>query len=319
MIRILANDGIDAAGQKMLEDAGHEVVTEKVPQEDLTKKLPAFDVIIVRSATKVRKALIDACPNLKMIARGGVGLDNIDVEYAKSKGIRVVNTPAASSRSVAELAIGHLLSLARFLHLSNREMPDKGLSDFKALKKKYAGGMELKGKTLGILGFGRIGQETARVALGLGMRVMPVDLYVKEATIEMDLFQIDHPPLSVTIKTIGMDDMLANSDFITTHVPFSGDRALIGSEEVAKMIDGVILVNTARGGIIAEDAILAGLESGKIGAAALDVFDNEPTPDAALLNHSSISVSPHIGAATGEAQANIGRELADQIIDFLSK
>ena len=319
MIRILANDGIDASGKKQLEEAGYEVITDKIAQEDLPEKLPAFDVVIVRSATKIRKDLIDVCPNLKVIARGGVGMDNIDVDYARGKGLAVVNTPAASSRSVAELAFGHMLSLSRFLHLGNREMPSKGDSEFKTLKKNYGGGSELQGKTLGVLGFGRIGQETAKIGLGMGMKVLPVDLYVKDATIEIELFELDHTSISVRLDTVDMDEMLRSSDYISTHVPFSGDKALIGSEEIEKMKDGVILVNTARGGIIGEEALLSGLESGKIRAVGLDVFDNEPTPNTALLNHPKISVSPHIGAATGEAQANIGKELADQIIDHLNK
>ncbi len=319
MIKILANDGIGKDGQLLLEDAGFEVSTNKIAQEDLPEQLPAYDVVIVRSATKIRKDLIDACPNLKMIARGGVGLDNIDVEYAKSKGIAVVNTPAASSLSVAELAFGHMFNLARSLHESNREMPVKGTSEFKALKKKYSGGTELRGKTLGILGFGRIGQETARIALGLGMKVLPVDLYVDQATIEIDLFEIDQASLSVKLETVDMDTMLADSDFITVHVPFSGDKALIDAEEIVKMKDGVVLINTARGGIIGEDALLEAIESGKVSGAALDVYDNEPTPNAKLLNHPRISVSPHIGAATVQAQGNIGRELADQIIAFFDK
>jgi len=319
MIKILANDGIDADGKLLLEDAGYEVNTNTIAQADLAEQLPAYDAVIVRSATKIRKELIDVCPNLKIIARGGVGMDNIDVEYARSKGIKVINTPAASSRSVAELAFGHMLNLGRFLHQSNREMPVKGATDFKALKKKYGKGFELQGRTLGILGFGRIGQETARVALGMGMKVLPVDLYVDEATISIDLFEIDQASISVKLNTVSMDTMLAQSDIITTHVPFSGDKPLIGKEEIAKMKDGVILVNTARGGIIGEDALLEGLSSGKIRGAALDVFNNEPTPNQALLNHPNISVSPHIGAATDEAQANIGKELADQIIAIFDK
>ncbi|MCB0668667.1 MAG: D-2-hydroxyacid dehydrogenase [Saprospiraceae bacterium] len=314
MIKILANDGIDADGKLLLEDAGFEVHTEKIAQADLPGALPAYDVVIVRSATKIRKELIDVCPKLKIIARGGVGLDNIDVDYAKSKGIKVINTPAASSRSVAELAFGHMLSLSRFLHLSNREMPVKGGTDFKNLKKNYGGGIELKGKTLGIIGFGRIGQETARMALGLGMRVLPVDLYVDEATISIELFEIEQASLSVKLSTVSMDKMIAESDFITVHVPSIGDKALLGEEEIKRMKDGVILINTARGGIIDEAALLRHLDSGKVAGAALDVFNNEPTPNAALLNHPKISVSPHIGAATNEAQSNIGKELADQII-----
>lgn len=319
MIKILANDGIEADGQLLLEDAGFEVNTTKVAQVDLPKVLPDYDVVIVRSATKIRKELIDVCPNLKIIARGGVGLDNIDVEYARSKGIKVINTPAASSRSVAELAFGHMLSLVRYLHSANREMPVRGGTDFKALKNNYGSGMELKGKTLGILGFGRIGQETARIALGLGMKVLPVDLYVNEATISIQLFEMEHASLSVKLDTVDMDTMLTESDVITVHVPFSGDKALIGADEIARMKDHVILINTARGGIIDEQALLEALNSGKVAGAALDVFDNEPTPNPALLTHPKMSLSPHIGAATNEAQSNIGKELADQIIAHFDK
>ncbi len=317
MIRILANDGIGEEGRQKLVDAGYEVITEKVPQDQLTAHLPDFDVVIVRSATKIRQPLIDQCPRLKIIARGGVGLDNIDVEHAQSKGILVANTPAASSRSVAELAFGHMLSLSRFLHLSNREMPEKGDSAFKQLKKAYGGGLEMSGKTLGILGFGRIGQETGRIGLALGMQVLPVDLYVESAKLDISSPQL--PGVSVTLETVSLDQMLAESDYISVHVPFAGDKALLGAEEIAKMKDGVILVNTARGGIIGEQALLDGLDKGKVRAAALDVFDNEPVPNAALLNHPRLSVSPHIGAATVEAQTNIGIELADQIIAYLGQ
>lgn len=319
MIRILANDGIDANGQHLLEDAGFEVVTHKIDQANLAQELPAFDAILVRSATKVRKELIDACPNLKLIGRGGVGLDNIDVEYAQSKGIKVINTPAASSRSVSELAFGHMLSLARFLNQSNREMPVRGATDFKKLKSSYGAGFELQGKTLGILGFGRIGQETARIGLGMGMKVLPADLYVDEADITIQLFEMDQATVSVKLKTVDLDTLLEQSDFISVHVPFSGEKPLLGKAEMAKMKDGVILINTARGGIIGEDALLEALDSGKVRAAALDVFNNEPTPNQALLTHPNISVSPHIGAATNEAQSNIGKELADQIIAFFDK
>ena len=313
MIKILANDGIHAEGKRLLEDAGFEVVTEKVDQDLLSQELPKYEVVIVRSATKIRKALIDACPNLKVIARGGVGLDNIDVDYAKSRGIMVANTPAASSRSVAELAFGHMLSLSRSLHASNRAMPLSGASEFKKLKKAYAGGQELGGRTLGILGFGRIGQETAKIGLAMGMTVKPVDPYVESAEISMNLQ--DHA-FKVSIDTVSMDEMLTASDLISVHVPFSGDKPLLGAAEIDKMKDGVILVNTARGGIIGEEELLQGLDSGKIKGVALDVFMNEPTPDSRLLDHPQISLTPHIGAATNEAQANIGRELADQIIAY---
>lgn len=308
MIRILANDGIAPNGKAQLEAAGFEVVTDKIAQDDLMTELNNFDVIIVRSATKVRKDLIDASPNLKAICRGGVGIDNIDHEYAASKGIPTYNTPAASSASVAELVFAHFFSLSRSVHRSNFELREEN-SDFKKLKKAYAGGKELRGKTLGILGFGRIGVEAARIALGLGMKVLPVDLVKTEETITLDFMggqQVD-----IHVPVVSMDEMLAQADYITIHVP-GGD--LIGEAELAKMKDGVILANTSRGGVINEAALLAALESGKVAGAALDVFVGEPNPDRALLAHPHISVTPHIGAATGEAQYNIGTELAEKII-----
>ncbi len=314
MVKILANDGIHPQGKAMLEAAGYQVDTDKIEQDHLTTELPAYDVVIVRSATKIRQDLIDLCPNLKVIARGGVGLDNIDVDYARSKGILVANTPAASSRSVAELAFGHILSLSRFLHQSNRAMPMEGGTSFKGLKKAYAGGQELRGRTLGVLGFGRIGQETAKIGLGLGMNVLPVDPYIENATLVLDLGVPDK--VETNVKTVPLAEMLTNSDVISVHVPFSGDKPLLGEDEIAQMKDGVILVNTARGGIIGEDALLSALESGKVRAAALDVFVGEPNPNEALLKNPRISLSPHIGAATSEAQANIGTELATQIIDY---
>lgn len=315
MVKILINDGIHPDGQLLLEEAGFQVNTNKIAQEDLPAMLPNYEVICVRSATKVREALIDKCPNLKIIARGGVGLDNIDVGYAKGKGIEVINTPAASSQSVAELVFGHFLGLARFLHLSNREVPAKGATDFKKLKKSYAKGMELRGKNLGIIGFGRIGQETARMGLGLGMTILPVDLIVDEATIDLSFQGNDSIKVSINIPTVALEEMLSKADFISLHVPSLG-KPLLGKAEMEQMKDGVFLVNTARGGTIDENALLAALDSGKVGGVALDVFENEPTPRQDLLNHPKISVSPHIGASTLEAQRNIGLGLANKIIAF---
>jgi len=311
MAKVLINDGIHPTGYQKLIDAGFEVSTDKIAQDDLAAQLPNYDAICVRSATKVRQALIDQCPNLKVIGRGGVGLDNIDVEHAKSKGIHVVNTPAASSRSVAELVFAHLFSISRFLYQANRQMPEDGDNNFKGLKKAYAKGFELEGKTLGVIGFGRIGQNTAKVALGVGMDVVATDPYVETATIDMGRFG------EVSINTSSMDQVLAESDVITLHIPFTG-KAVLGSEQFAKMKDGVILINAARGGTVDENALLESLDNGKVAAAGLDVFENEPTPRQDLLQHPRVSLSPHIGASTNEAQEKIGIELADQLIELLS-
>jgi len=266
----------------------------------------------VRSATQVRKALIDACPNLKVIARGGVGMDNIDVEYAQKKGLSVINTPAASSHSVAELVFAHLLGAVRFLYDANRQMPSKGNTEFEALKKKYSKGIELKGKTIGIIGFGRIGQEVAKMALGLGMKVLAHDPFLIEAMIEIDIH--GHSPIRLKVETSEMDKVLEQSDFISLHVP--GGK-MIGAEQIAIMKKGVILVNASRGGVIEEHDLIEALNSGKVAHACLDVFMNEPKPMQDLLTHEKISLTPHIGAATEEAQERIGIELAEKIIDAL--
>ena len=318
MYKILINDGIHPDGLELLRDAGYDCDTDKVPQDELMDRLPEYDVITVRSATKVREDVIANCPKLKVIARGGVGLDNIDVDFAKSKGIAVVNTPAASSESVAELAFAHMFSLARFLYQSNRAMPHRGDTEFKALKKAYSKGIQLRGRTLGIIGFGRIGQETARIGVALGMNVLPVDLHIDEADISVNVFDNDSVGINLKLKTVGMDEMLAQADFVSLHVP-SVSRPIIGADEFAKMKDGAIIVNCARGGVIDEDALLAALESGKIAAAGLDVFENEPTPRRELLEHDRISLTPHIGASTGAAQRNIGTEMAEKIIAHLEK
>ncbi|MFP5081414.1 D-2-hydroxyacid dehydrogenase [Pedobacter sp. JCM 36344] len=316
MIKILANDGIDPIGKALLEEAGFVVDTETVPQDKLVEALKNYDAITVRSATQLRKETIDQSPSIKLIGRGGVGMDNIDVEYARSKGIAVVNTPAASSLSVAELVFGHLFTGVRFLQDSNRKMPVEGATKFNVLKKAYAKGIELRGKTLGIIGFGRIGRETASVALGLGMNVLAYDLYPFEGNITLNLqggITVDIP-----IKTVSLEEVIGNSDFITLHTPFA-DKPILGAEEFAKMKDGVGVVNCSRGGTIDEEALLTALDSGKLSFAGLDVFDNEPTPLAALLSHSKISLTPHIGAATNEAQERIGVELASLIIAHFKK
>lgn len=316
MIKILANDGIDPIGKKMLEDAGFEIDTNNIPQDELPVKLQAYDAITVRSATKVRKALIDACPNLKLIGRGGVGVDNIDVDYAKEKGIGVYNTPASSSLSVAELVFGQLFGCVRFLPDSNRKMPVEGSTKFNDLKKAYAKGIELRGKTLGIVGFGRIGREVAKIAIGVGMDVLAYDLYPFSPEVEIVLG--GGTIVKASVKTATLDEIIKTSDFITLHTPFV-DKALLGAAELAQTKKGVGLVNCSRGGLIDELALIDALNSGQVSFAALDVFDNEPTPREEILKHPKISLTPHIGAATNEAQERIGVELASLIIGHFKK
>ena len=311
---ILANDGIDAIGKSILEKAGFTVITENVAQENLAGELneKGYVALTVRSATKVRKELIDSCPNLKVIGRGGVGMDNIDVEYARSKGLQVINTPAASSNSVAELVFAHLFNAVRFLYESNRNMPTIGNTKFNDLKKNYSKGIELRDKTIGIIGFGRIGQFTAKIALGCGMKVLAYDPFVKEAVLKLDIHGTNG--VDVKISTVTLDELISQSDVISLHVP--GGR-MITEKEISQMKNGVILINASRGGVIDEADLLSGLNSGKISHACLDVFENEPTPNEELLKHSKISLTPHIGAATNEAQERIGVELAEKLIEAL--
>ncbi len=319
MIKILANDGISQTGVSSLTDKGFKVITEKVAQEDLIKAINTenYEVILVRSATTVRKNLIDACPQLKIIGRGGVGMDNIDVDYAREKGIKVINTPAASSVAVAELVFAHLFGMVRFLFDSNRQMPMIGDTNFKELKKSYANGRELAGKTLGIIGFGRIGKEVAKKAIGLEMKVIAHDKFIDEANITLNFFNGEKK--SFTIETKSLENVLSSSDFISVHVPKEGDKAVIGAEEIGMMKKGAGIVNTSRGGVIDETALMFALDKEKLSYAGLDVFDNEPNPSIHICMHNAISLTPHIGAATIEAQDRIGTELADQITMHFNK
>ena len=315
-MKVLANDGLAQSGVKALEASGFEVELTTVAQEQLVDYINEnkISVLLVRSATKVRTDIIDGCPSLKIIGRGGVGMDNIDVEYARSKGLSVINTPAASSHSVGELVFAHLFGMVRFLHQSNREMPLEGDSKFKDLKKSFAKGVELRGKTLGVIGFGRIGQATAKIGLGLGMKVIASDPFIDQETLELDFF--DGQSLKFTINTISKEDLLKQSDFITLHVPAQKDY-VISTKEFNIMKDGVCIVNAARGGVIDEVALVEAIKNNKVSKAALDVYENEPTPEIQLLMNSSLSLTPHIGAATQEAQNRIGTELASQIIEIL--
>ena len=315
-MKILANDGISQSGIDALEKGGFEVLNVKVAQNQLENYINehTIDAILVRSATQVRQELIDACPSIKLIGRGGVGMDNIDVDYAIDNGLHVINTPAASSSSVAELVFAHLFGMARFLHSSNREMPLEGDSRFKDLKKAYSQGIELRGKTIGIIGFGRIGQQVAKIAIGLGMNVVATDDYVNSADIILEFF--NGQKSAFTINTIDKDELLKDADFITIHTPAQEDY-IIAEPEFEKMKIGVGIVNTARGGVLNEVDLVKAIESGKVQFAGLDVFENEPNPEIQLLMNPEMSLTPHIGAATVEAQDRIGLELAKQIITLL--
>ena len=318
-MKVLANDGISKSGVDQLENNGFEVITQKVNQEDLVNYINenSIEVVLVRSATQIRKDIIDSCPSIKIIGRGGVGMDNIDVEYARERGLLVINTPAASSQSVAELVMAHLFNISRFVFDSNRNMPKSGASEFKSLKKKYAKGIELRGRTLGIIGFGRIGQFTAKYALGAGMDILAYDPFIESTSIDV---KISNQVIEVPISTCSLDELLNKSDFISLHVPMPTDgNAILGKNEFTKMKNGVRIVNAARGGVIDEIALVEAIKNEKVSFAALDVFVGEPYPNTILLKNEKISLTPHIGAATSEAQDRIGAELANKIINFYNQ
>ena len=314
---ILANDGISALGKQMLQDKGFDVQAPAIPQNELAAYINEhkIEVLVVRSASKVRQELIDICPSLKLVIRGGVGMDNIDVEYARSKGIQVSNTPSSSSRSVAELVFGQMFSLARMSYDAERQMPVNGEEKFNDLKKKYAKGSEINGKTLGIIGFGRIGNALAEYALGSGMQVIANDPFTQKAHVHLNIHS--HGKIEVEVPLVSLEEILQKSDFISVHIPKQKDgRAVISKEEFAKMKKGVFLLNAARGGVIDEVELMNAINEGQVASAYLDVFENEPKPMAELLKHPKISCTPHIGASTLEAQDRIGEETANIIFDF---
>ena len=314
---ILINDGISQIGKQQLIEAKFNVIDEHIEQDKLIEFINSKQVsaIIVRSATKIRKDIIDNCPSIKLIARGGVGMDNIDVEYARNNNIHVINTPNAASSSVAELVFTHLFSMVRYIYHSNRTMPLEGDLNFKKLKKQYSKGVELKGKTIGIIGFGRIGQEVAKIGLGIGMNVEFYDPNINLQKITIDFY--NKKTIDFELEKTDFNELLSKSDIITVHIP-KQKQALINTKELEKMKKGSFIINTSRGGVINEADLINKLNDRHIQCAALDVFENEPNPKLELLMNEYISLSPHIGASTLEAQNRIGIELAEQIKKILN-
>ncbi len=318
-MKVLANDGISKSGADALAKAGIELLDAKVSQEHLTAYINEnnINVLLVRSATKVSRELIDGCPGLQIIGRGGVGMDNIDVEYAIDKGIYIINTPKASSRSVAEMVFAHFFSLARFLHESNRLMPLEGETHFSAMKKSFSKAIELEGKTLGVIGFGGIGQEVVKMGISLGMKIKVFTRNIKTETLSLNFY--DGQSVSFQITTGNdWDEFLTDTDFISINTPKS-DGYILDTPQFLKMKDGVFIVNTARGGVLNEVALIDFIDNGKIAGAALDVFESEPTPELPLLMNPNLSLSPHLGGNTVDAQEKIGAELAAQIIELKHK
>lgn len=308
MLKILANDGIDQTAADCLSEKGHEIDTTRFEAEPLKEAIGQYDVIVVRSATSLDRDLIDAAvrpgSRLKLIIRAGVGLDNIDVDYAVSKGLGVRNTPNSSSTSVAELTLGHMLSLARFIHLSNLTIR-KG-----EWNKKHYNGIQLAGRTLGIIGFGRIGQELAMKASGLGMNI----LYYQRSGPKQN-----GPEEQSLFKFADLDTLLASADFVTLHTPASPDgKPILDAEAIQKMKKGAYLINTARGSLVDYEALLQALDEGHLAGAGLDVYTQEPPVDPKLIQHPKISMTPHIGASTEEAQRGIGAEVCEVITKFFT-
>ncbi len=303
MYKILANDGIDKGAESKLIELGYDVDTNHYDGEELSKKVKEIDCIIIRSATKIRKPLIDEAikgGRLKLIIRAGVGIDNIDHEYSNEQGIVVRNTPKSSSDAVAELAIGHMFALARHIYISNVTMRNGQWN-----KKAYSG-IELAGKTLGLVGFGRIAQSVAKKAIGLGMNIIYTDLFGESNFMPK-------------CKFVSKNDLLKQSDFISLHIPFAKELGpYLGKEEFDLMKDGMYIIQTSRGGVVNENELLKALDSGKVKKAALDVFEDEPTKNELIYTHESISLTPHIGASTKEAQARIGLETIEVILEYLS-
>ncbi|WP_407481467.1 D-2-hydroxyacid dehydrogenase [Elizabethkingia meningoseptica] len=312
-MKVLANDGISESGEKILKEAGINLLNNRVSMEHLAKFINdnEVDVLLVRSATKVTKELIDACPTLRIVGRGGIGMDNIDVEYARGKGIQVFNTPLASLRSVAELVFAHFFALARNLHEANRLMPLEGELKFNELKKSFAKAFELQSKTLGVIGMGKIGMEVAKIGISLGMKVLCYNRTPKTETVTLDFY--DGQSLGFQLTSCSLDEVLANADFISINTAKT-PQYILDTPEFSKMKDGVFIVNAARGGVLNEVTLLDFIEEGKIAGAALDVFENEPNPELPLLMHPSLSLSPHIGGSTIDAQEKIGIEIAEQLI-----
>ena len=310
---VLANDGISEKGIQLLKEADITVLDARVSAEHLSNFINEnnVDVLLVRSATQVRKNLIDECPNLKIIGRGGISMDNIDVDYAIDKGIYIINTPKASCKSVAELVFAHFFSLARFLHESNRLMPLEGETKFNTLKKSFNNATELSGKTLGVIGMGNIGLEVIKIGISLGMSIVAYNRTPKTENVKISFF--DGQSLHFEIKSVNLDEVLKKSDFISINIS-NAEKYFIDNEQIAMMKEGVFIANTARGGVLNEVALIDAIERGKVAGAALDVFENEPNPEIEILMNPALSLSPHIGGNTLEAQNRIAEELAEQII-----
>ena len=298
-MKVLANDGLEISAINEIKKNGIYIETNHLDKEELIENIKNYDVLVVRSNTKVTSDVLEAGAkgNLKLVIRAGVGIDNIDLDYAKKVGIKVSNTPDASSDSVAELALGHMFSVARYIAVANYTMRNGQWN-----KKQYKGS-EIAGKILGIIGMGRIGKALAGKAEALGMKIIYADVLGKQDNLAYEFMDLDN--------------LLKVSDYVSLHVPYDKDKgALISSREISMMKEGAVIINCARGKLVDEEALLEGLNSGKLAGAGIDVFEQEPSKNTELINHERVSVTPHIGASTKEAQERIGKEVAAIVINF---
>ena len=299
--KILVSDGLSEDGLALLRTGGEVTVNPKISAEELLAALPEYHALVVRSRTKVNAKMIEVGKSLKVVGRAGVGVDNIDVAAAVSKGVIVVNSPLAASVSVAEHTLGLMLALARLIPAA-----DASLKQGKWEKSAFVGG-ELNGKTLGLLGIGRIGAETAKRAAAFGMAVMAYDPYLNAGQIR----QRGAEPAS-------FDDVMARSDYVSLHLPFTVEtKGMLGATQFAKMKKGARLICAARGGVVDEDALRAALDSGQLVGAALDVFTAEPPPPGSIAAHPKVVATPHIGAQTHEAQSRAGLMIAEEVLAAL--
>ncbi|SEB38935.1 D-3-phosphoglycerate dehydrogenase [Tenacibaculum sp. MAR_2009_124] len=317
-MKILANDGISQSGIAALENGGFEVITTKVAQNQLDSFINenGIDALLVANNTQVRQELIEDCPSLKLIGKAGVNFDNIDVDFARENGLHVINTPEAISGAVAELIFAHIFGMARFLHQSNREMPLEGETRFNALRKQFANGVELKGKTIGIIGNNETADEVAKIALGVGMKVLFAGNYSEEKTIALTFY--NGQTIDFTLDTEPFKEVLKKSDFISIHTPLQ-DGYLIGTKEFEHMKQGIGIINVSNGGLVDEVALVNAIKDGTVKYAALDVFENQPTPEIQLLMNPEISFTPNIASSTVESKQRVDEELAKQITELLSE
>ena len=316
-MKILVPNSFFEHGIKLLQKADFQVLTTTVALNQLEQFITtnAIDIIITKSPTSITKELIDACPTLKLIGSTEVDKNSMVTSHAKAKGIKIIDTPFAIANSVAELVFAHLFGMVRFLHQANREMPLEGDIRFNDLRKQFSTGTELKGKTLGIIGLGNIGKEVAKIAIGIGMKVIATSSSIKKEVINLSFY--NGTSVAFEIETQSLESLLKESDFITIHTPYQG-AVLIGKQEIELMKTGVGIINTSQGGTLDEIALINAIETEKVKYAALDVYETEPKPEIQLLMNPELSLTPHIGGKTIDSNYKVEKEIINQLVSFIN-